>query len=161
MFGGVSFIARTYCCDAPGDFPYTYLGKSYSGFYALPADGAHGGAADVVPGMLIGHQWMGLGEMEKYRAEQAAGWGYASFALDVYGTGVRPTSRQSSGLATCGRTGEWSPAGGARIRLERTFIFLFGFFRKSSIPTVLTIGGKCSNSLDAMENLKPFLPGLC
>ena len=75
-----------------GDFPYTFMGKQYSGFYALPADGAHGGAADVVPGMLIGHQWMGLGEMERYCAEQAAGWGYAAFALDVYGTGVRPTT---------------------------------------------------------------------
>ena len=57
------------------------------------------GDADVVPGMFIGHQWMGLGEMEKYRAEQAAGWGYAVFVPDLYGTGIRPTTPDTARAA--------------------------------------------------------------
>ena len=34
----------------------------------------------------------GLGEMEKYRADQLAQAGYFAFALDVYGKGIRPTT---------------------------------------------------------------------
>lgn len=37
---------------------------------------------------------MGLGEMEKFRSEQLASYGYVVFALDVYGKGIRPTTPQ-------------------------------------------------------------------
>jgi dienelactone hydrolase len=54
------------------------------------------------PGVLIGHQWKGLGEYEKRRARMLAQMGYVAFALDIYGKGVRPTNRQESG-AQAGR----------------------------------------------------------
>ncbi len=48
------------------------------------------------PGVLIIHQWMGLGPYEKMRAEQLARLGYVAFAADMYGKGVRPKDRQEA-----------------------------------------------------------------
>jgi len=42
------------------------------------------------PGVLIVHQWKGLGPYEKMRAGQLAEMGYVAFALDMYGKGIRP-----------------------------------------------------------------------
>jgi len=43
-----------------------------------------------VPGVLVVHEWMGLGAYEKGRAEQLAALGYVAFAADIYGKGIRP-----------------------------------------------------------------------
>ncbi|MBU1701094.1 MAG: dienelactone hydrolase family protein [Candidatus Eisenbacteria bacterium] len=48
------------------------------------------------PGILIVHQWMGLSENEKMRAEMLAKMGYVAFAADVYGRGIRPTNVQEA-----------------------------------------------------------------
>jgi dienelactone hydrolase len=44
------------------------------------------------PGVLVIHQWMGLSDNEKMRADMLAEMGYVAFAVDVYGKGVRPTN---------------------------------------------------------------------
>ena len=49
------------------------------------------------PGVLIVHQWKGLTDYEKKRAEMLAKLGYNVFALDIYGKGVRPQSGQEAG----------------------------------------------------------------
>ena len=49
------------------------------------------------PGVLVAHQWMGLGDYEKERARMLAAMGYVAFALDIYGKGVRPKSRDEAG----------------------------------------------------------------
>jgi dienelactone hydrolase len=49
------------------------------------------------PGVLIVHQWKGLGAYEKMRAEMLAKMGYVAFAADIYGKGVRPQSMQEAG----------------------------------------------------------------
>ncbi len=49
------------------------------------------------PGVLVAHQWMGLTDYERERARMLAGMGYVAFALDVYGKGVRPKSREEAG----------------------------------------------------------------
>ena len=49
------------------------------------------------PGVLIVHQWKGLGDYEKMRAEMLANMGYVAFACDIYGKGVRPASMQEAG----------------------------------------------------------------
>lgn len=43
------------------------------------------------PGVLVIHDWTGLQDYTKSRAEQLAGLGYVAFAADIYGKGVRPT----------------------------------------------------------------------
>ena len=49
------------------------------------------------PGVLIVHQWMGLTDYERMRAEQLASLGYVAFAVDVYGKGVRPADTGEAG----------------------------------------------------------------
>jgi len=49
------------------------------------------------PGVIIVHQWMGLKDYEKMRAEQIAGLGYVAFAVDIYGKEIRPSNREEAG----------------------------------------------------------------
>jgi dienelactone hydrolase len=49
------------------------------------------------PGVLVVHQWKGLGDYEKKRAEMLAKMGYVAFAVDIYGKGIRPNDTQSAG----------------------------------------------------------------
>jgi dienelactone hydrolase len=42
------------------------------------------------PGVLVVHDWKGLTEKTKKRADQLASLGYVVFAADVYGKGIRP-----------------------------------------------------------------------
>lgn len=44
------------------------------------------------PGILVVHEWNGLGHYVKGRADQLAALGYVAFAPDIYGKGVRPDS---------------------------------------------------------------------
>ena len=48
------------------------------------------------PAVLVVHQWKGLGEYEKKRAEMLARLGYNVFAADIYGKGVRPQTMQAA-----------------------------------------------------------------
>ncbi len=52
------------------------------------------------PGILVIHQWKGLGDYEEMRIRKLAELGYVAFALDMYGQGNRAsTSQQASALA--------------------------------------------------------------
>lgn len=48
------------------------------------------------PGILIVHQWKGVGPYEKMRAEMLAKLGYVAFACDIYGKGIRPATPQAA-----------------------------------------------------------------
>jgi dienelactone hydrolase len=48
------------------------------------------------PGVVIVHEWNGLGDYVKGRARQLAELGYVAFALDMYGKGVRPKTTDES-----------------------------------------------------------------
>lgn len=49
------------------------------------------------PAVLIIHQWKGLSENEKMRAQMLAEKGYVAFAVDIYGKGIRPTTAEEAG----------------------------------------------------------------
>jgi dienelactone hydrolase len=49
------------------------------------------------PGVLVVHQWMGLTDYEKKRAEMLAQLGYVAFCADIYGKGVRPQNATEAG----------------------------------------------------------------
>ena len=55
------------------------------------------GTSGKRPGVLIAHQWKGLTDYEKKRAEMLAKLGYVVFATDVYGKGIRPKDPQAAG----------------------------------------------------------------
>lgn len=57
------------------------------------------------PGILIVHEWTGLGDYVKRRAEQLAKLGYVAFAIDMYGKGIRPKMpKEASAQATIYRS---------------------------------------------------------
>jgi len=62
---------------------YQVNGQSYEGYYISPSDPA--------PFVLLIHDWDGLTDYEVKRANMLADLGYAVFALDLFGAGVRPT----------------------------------------------------------------------
>ncbi|TGL60817.1 dienelactone hydrolase family protein [Leptospira sarikeiensis] len=71
------------------------------GFVAYPE------GAKKAPGIVLVHDWMGLGENTKARAEQLAELGYVAFAADIYGKGARPKSmEEASKLAASFREGD-------------------------------------------------------
>jgi dienelactone hydrolase len=49
------------------------------------------------PGVLVVHQWMGLTDYEKHRAEMLAQMGYVVFCADIYGKGIRPKNTAEAG----------------------------------------------------------------
>jgi len=63
---------------------YSDPSTTFEGYLAHPEH--HGGP---LPGIVLGHDWSGLNETTKLIARQLAGLGYAVFAIDVYGQGVR------------------------------------------------------------------------
>ncbi|HAO77821.1 MAG TPA: dienelactone hydrolase [Verrucomicrobia subdivision 3 bacterium] len=50
------------------------------------------------PGVLVVHQWLGLTDYEKHRAEQLASFGYVAFCADIYGKGIRPQNTTEAGV---------------------------------------------------------------
>ncbi len=49
------------------------------------------------PGVLVVHQWKGLGDYEKKRAGMLAKLGYVAFCADIYGQGIRPQTTAEAG----------------------------------------------------------------
>ncbi len=49
------------------------------------------------PGVLVIHQWLGLTDNEKMRANMLAELGYVAFAVDIYGKGIRPKESSAAG----------------------------------------------------------------
>ncbi|MCB2169654.1 MAG: dienelactone hydrolase family protein [Deltaproteobacteria bacterium] len=62
---------------------YTVNGQPYEGYFVSPSPNA--------PLVLLIHDWDGLTDYEVKRADMLAAEGYAVFAADLFGAGVRPT----------------------------------------------------------------------
>ncbi len=63
---------------------YTIGGKPYQGYFVSPGANA--------PLVLLVHDWDGLTDYEIKRSQMLADLGYAVFAADLFGKGVRPTT---------------------------------------------------------------------
>jgi dienelactone hydrolase len=48
------------------------------------------------PGVLVVHEWNGLGDYVKKRANQLARLGYVAFCADIYGKGIRPDTVEAA-----------------------------------------------------------------
>jgi dienelactone hydrolase len=62
---------------------YDVNGEPFQGYFISPADNA--------PLVLLVHDWDGLTDYEIKRVEMLAEKGYAVFAADLFGAGIRPT----------------------------------------------------------------------
>lgn len=86
-------IVSTIAFGAAGSLvTYQVEGESYEGYYISPADNA--------PFVLLIHDWDGLTDYEIRRANMLAEIGYAVFAVDLFGAGVRPTENKDKRLHT-------------------------------------------------------------
>lgn len=56
-------------------------------------------ATGARPGVLVVHDWTGVGPNVQMRAQMLARVGYVALAADVYGVGVRPTGDAASSVA--------------------------------------------------------------
>ena len=63
---------------------YKVGGQDYEGYFATNT------GVPNAPLVLLVHDWDGLGDYERRRAEMLAEQGYSAFAIDLYGKGVRP-----------------------------------------------------------------------
>lgn len=48
------------------------------------------------PGVLVVHEWNGLGDYVRKRVEQLARLGYVAFGADIYGKGIRPATPEAA-----------------------------------------------------------------
>lgn len=70
---------------------YDHDGVPLEGFLAY--DDAVSGKR---PGVLVVHEWTGLNDYAKSRCRQLAEMGYVAFAVDMYGKGIRPQTREEA-----------------------------------------------------------------
>ncbi|HVK60295.1 MAG TPA: dienelactone hydrolase family protein [Bdellovibrionales bacterium] len=59
-----------------------------------------------MPGVLVVHDWSGLTDRTKEKADALAELGYVAFAVDVYGKGIRPTGEEAGKIAGQYRNGD-------------------------------------------------------
>ncbi len=84
IYGFLLLTVSTVAFGATGNTViYQVNGQSYEGYYISPSDQA--------PFVLLIHDWDGLTDYEVKRSDMLADLGYAVFALDLFGAGVRPT----------------------------------------------------------------------
>jgi len=84
LFTMIVLLAFVSPAAATGTFiDYRVGDQVYEGYYVSPAAAA--------PLILLVHDWGGLTDYEVKRAEMLAQMGYAVFAADLFGKGIRPT----------------------------------------------------------------------
>lgn len=78
----VVFAATAQSKVVTNTVPYQHNGMTLEGYMAYD-DSIQGKS----PGILVVHEWWGLNDYARGRAEQLAAMGYVAFALDMYGAG--------------------------------------------------------------------------
>ncbi|MET3808730.1 dienelactone hydrolase [Nakamurella sp. UYEF19] len=84
---GTSMVVTT-------EVTYESEGTTLVGYLAV--DSALEGAR---PGVLVIHDWLGVGEYVRVRCQMLARMGFVAFAPDIYGKGVRPGPAEAPAVA--------------------------------------------------------------
>lgn len=95
--------------------PYSHGQTSLEGFLAWD-DSLKGKR----PGILVIHEWWGLNDYARSRAEQLAALGYVAFAADMYGKGkvtTHPEKASEWAKRTTDNIGEWFGRAEAGLKL--------------------------------------------
>lgn len=71
---------------------YTHDGTTFVGYLAYDDD-----TEGPRPGVLVVHEWYGLNDYARMRADQLAAMGYVALAADLYGGGQVGTTREEAG----------------------------------------------------------------
>ncbi len=98
------------------------------------------------PVVLIIHQWMGLSDNEKMRAEMLAKEGYVAFAIDIYGKANSPKD-QKEAAALSGSFKEDTKLFRKRIQVAQNFIRS----HKKVDSKKIVVSGYCFGGTGALE----------
>ncbi len=74
----------------PSAVPYQAGKTQLEGYLNAPS------STTKKPAVLIVHDWMGLGEFSKQKADELSKMGYVAFAVDIYGKNVRPKDQSEA-----------------------------------------------------------------
>lgn len=133
-----------------GDVDYSDGETPFQGYFAVRRQ-----AAALRPCVLLSHDWSGLTAATKRLAERYAGLGYACFAMDVYGKGVRGDPFGNNAHLM-------SPLMGDRALLRRRL--LAGHEAASRLagvdPTRMAAVGYCFGGLCALDLARAGPPNL-
>ncbi len=92
LFAAGTLLVASQALAAGQTVDYQVNGEDFQGYYTSPAENA--------PLVILIHDWDGLTDYEVKRADMLAEMGYAVFAVDLFGTGVRPTETEHKKLLT-------------------------------------------------------------
>ena len=101
---------------------------------------------DQRPGILISHAWAGRSEFEEDKAESLAELGYAGFAIDLYGKGVRGSNAEENSALM-------QPLLDDRATLQRRMKLALEQVRKQEVvdPSRVAAMGFCFGGLSVLD----------
>ena len=101
---------------------------------------------DQRPGILISHAWAGRSEFEEGKAESLAELGYAGFAIDLYGKGVRGSNAEENSALM-------QPLLDDRATLQRRMKLALEQVRKQEVvdPSRVAAMGFCFGGLSVLD----------
>jgi dienelactone hydrolase len=105
------------------------------------------------PAVLVVHDWRGVTETTKMRAEMLASLGYVALTADVYGKGVRPATPEACS-AEAGKY--YKDRQLFRTRLRAGLDYLAG--RPEADPSRLAVMGYCFGGAGALELARSGAP---
>lgn len=92
---GAVVILLSLSAYAGESLEYKAGGATMEGYVAMPETKQR-----IHPAVLIVHDWMGVNDFVKQKADEMAKLGYVALAADIYGKGVRPKdAKEASTLA--------------------------------------------------------------
>ena len=127
--------------------PYEHDGLAMEGYLARDAQ-----ADERRPGVLILHDWLGVGDTVRMRAQMLARLGYVAFGADLYGADVRPTA--DTAPAEAGKYYRDLPL--LRSRVAAGFTFLQQ--HAAVDPARLVVIGYCFGGSAALEFARTGAP---
>ncbi len=87
-------MMSSFACASGETVAYKVGEEAFEGYFTTPSSDA--------PLILLIHDWDGLTDYEVQRADMLAEMGYAVFAVDLFGAGVRPTETDEKRRLTGG-----------------------------------------------------------
>lgn len=121
----------------------------FEGYAAYPASGGQHAC------VLVAHDWSGLNQGTRARAEQMAALGYTAFAMDVYGKGVRG-DEQGDNSALMG------PLLADRALLKKRLLAALEAAKSHEAVDATRVGamGYCFGGLCVLDMARAAAPGL-
>lgn len=141
----MTMLAALLCCAnlafAGEALEYKSGGETLEGYLATPMTKRLNN-----PAVLIVHDWMGLSDATRKKADEMADLGYVALAVDVYGKGVRPKDPKEAGALA----GKYK--GNVKLLRERMQAALETLKKNPTIdPSNIVVFGYCFGGTAALE----------